>query len=341
MRPTNLLKGIFSSSSVCLGLDIGNFSVKLAQIKKKSLSKERILSFAVAPIKGEKTRDRIIEAIRQACDNLATDSKKVNLSIGGPNIIIRYLVLPWMKEGDLSKALEFELERYIPFKREEAVIDYHVLGKLLNNQIIVLLAAAERWLIQERVNLIKDAGLEPQLINIDAIALTEAFKAASPHAKGAVGFLDIGYRVSKLIVLERDIPYFSRDIEIGEHDIIQTVSEKIGIDFNLAKQWAYYSDDKIKEIAEVTKLTINTLLNELSLSFEYCERNLEKKVGQLYLSGGGSKIKVLLDALEKAQGLKVNNLDPTQGFRLSSSITAEDLKEYAHLLAVAIGLAIS
>lgn len=337
----DLIKGIFSySSPLSIGLDIGNFSVKIAQIKKGYFHREKILSFAVAPIKENRSRDSIIRAIKQAYSNLAAESKKVNLSICGQNIIIRYIVLPTMKEADLSKAVEFELERYVPFKREEVVIDYRVLGEIGNNKIVVLLAAAERRLIQERFNLVKDAGLEPQLINIDALALAEAFKMASPHNKGVSILLDFGYRTTKLVVLQDEIPYFSRDIEIGKFDIIQAIPQDLAGDFDLTKEWEDQPKAKAEEIDKLTQAILNNLVGELSLSFEYCERNLEKKIEKLYLTGGGSKVRILLKFLEKTPNFKINLWNPAQKFRISPSINAEDLKEYNSLLAVAIGLAI-
>lgn len=342
MQLGNFLKRNPFSPRTHIGLDIGNFSVKIAQIKKRNFSKERILSFAIIPIKGEGSPNEIIEAIKEAYKNLAADSKKVNISVSGSNIITRYIILPLMTETDLSQSLEIELERYMPFKKEDAVIDYRVLANLPNNQMIVLLVGVERHFIQERMKLIKDTGLEPQMINIDTFALMEAFLGVSPLPSSPVALLDIGYRLTKLVVMEYDVPYFSRDIETGEYDIFQMISEKMGIDFNQAKEWAYYpKEDKIKEIAEAVRPAFNNLLNELSLSFEYCDRNLEKKVDRLYLSGGGSRIEVLLESLRSIQDLKIDTWDPTQGFKISSSIAAEEIKQYAHLLAVAIGLALT
>ncbi len=343
MQLGNFLKGIsFSEAPAAVGLDIGNFSVKLIQIKKINLGKEKSLSFAVVPIKDDGSPDRIIEAIKQAYKDSRIESKKVNISVCGPNIIMRYIILPLMKENDLSKSLEFELERYMPFKKEDAVIDYHILANLPNNQMLVLLVAVERRLIEERIKLIKDAGLEPQAINVDAFALMEAFLGVMPKPKSVTALLDIGYRLSKLVVLEYDVPYFSRDIEIGEYDIFQMISQKMNLDFNLAKELSYRpKEEKVKEIAESVKPTLDSLLSELSLSFEYCERDLGKKVDQLCLSAGGSKIKFLSESLGNIGDLKIHHWNPIQGFKVTSPLSPEGISEYSHLLAVAVGLALS
>jgi type IV pilus assembly protein PilM len=340
MQPPKFLKDMFYPSTVSIGLDIGSYSVKIAQIKKSGIHKEGLLSFGVVAIKDGGSRTGIIEAIKQAYKKCAADSNKVNMSICGPNVLMRYIILPLMKEKDLAHSLEFELEKYIPYKKEEVVTDYRILAKLSNNKMIVLLVAVERQFIQARVSLVKEAGLEPQLINVDTLALSESFKAYAPGYKGVVAILDVGYHLSKLVVLDNNVPYFSRDIETGEFDVIQTIAEKLSLNFDKAKEIAYNPQDKAEKIAEVIRLTLSSLIDEIYLSFEYCERNLEKRVEHLYFSGGGSKIKLLLDSLRKNPNLKMDLLDPTRGFKISPSVTQEELRESSPLLVVAIGLAL-
>lgn len=335
----NFLKNV-SSSSVKIGLDIGNFSVKIAQIKTPRFSKDKFLSFAVVPISGDRTDAKVIEAIKQAYKNLSADSRQINLSLCGPNIIVRYIILPQMNQKDLAKALSFELEKYVPHKKDSVISESHILANLPNNKSIVLLVVAEKDAIQQKVNLVKEAGLLPCSVNIDSLALSEAFKASLPGAKKTVALLDIGYRLSKLVVLEKDMPYFSRDIATGEFNIIQMISKGMDIDFDTAKQLEYDPQDKGPEITKIIKAELNSLIDEISLSFEYCERNLEIKVDSLFLTGGGARIKFLLESMERIPNLRVGFLNPTASFKVSSSLGAERLKEYSHLLGIAIGLAL-
>ncbi|RJO65202.1 MAG: type IV pilus assembly protein PilM [Candidatus Omnitrophota bacterium] len=339
MESIDFLKDFFVTPSI--GLDIGSFSVKLALIRKTTLKKETFLSVAIAPIKNAPSREGIIEAIKEVFSQVKTDCRKINLSVCGPNVVMRYIILPHMKEKDLFKSLEFELEKYIPYKKEEVMTDYRILAKLANNKILVLLVAVERGFIQERVDLVKELGFEPQLINVDSLALVEAFKATNPSFKGVAAILDIGYKISKLVVLDNDVPYFSRDIETGEYEIAQTISEKFGIPFEKARALAYEPQEKREQVAEAVNLVLSNILEEINLSFEYCERNLEKKVEYMFLSGGGCRISVLFDSFKHMPGLRLEFLDPTRGFKLVPPLTEESIKAHAPLLGVAIGLALS
>jgi len=317
-----------------VGLDIGNFSVKLARVKKGTLG------FSVVPIGNDNSPDKVAEAIKQACKEISLDSKKVNLSVSGAKVTMRYIILPFMRAEELSKALEFEFEKYIPHKKEQYITDYYRLADLANKRMIVLLVASERKFIEDKIAIVKAAGLETKSINVDSLALAEAFKISMPHYKNACAVLDIGYRISKLVIMDNELPYFSRDIETGEYSVAQAISEKTGVDFSHAKEMGYSPGSKLQELTEVSHPELRILLDELSLSFEYCERNLEKKVNQLFVCGGGSENKAIIETLKNMPSVRLDFWNPIRGFKVSSRLASEELEKYARLLAVAIGLAV-
>jgi type IV pilus assembly protein PilM len=341
MQLSNFLKSVMPTTSI--GVDIGSYSVKVAQIKEKRLSDKRSLSFGIKEIKPQKSHEGIVQAIKTVCDEIKIDSNKANLSIYGPDIIMRYITLPALETFDLSHCLEFELERYIPGKQKSnMVIDYKILYRLPNHQMVVLLIALERRVIEERISLIKEAGLLPNSLNVDCLALMEAFKALpTPNKdKDVVAILDIGYLVSKLVVFQDDTPYFSRDIaSSGVYNFLQLMSENMGIELAHAKELLFNPQDKTKEIFEAIKANLNSLIDELRLSFEYCSRNLQKRVNRLFFSGGGSKIKMLNETLTTSLNLKASVLDVTAAFT-TPSLSQDKLRELSHLIPVAVGLAV-
>jgi type IV pilus assembly protein PilM len=329
-------------SNISVGLDIGNFSVKVAQVKQRRLPKEGYLTFGIREIKPEKSHEVIVTAIKEACNDAKIESNKVILSVYGPEIIMRYITLPCLEINELSRCLEFELERYIPGKkRENMVIDYKILYKLLNNQMVVFLIALERKMIEERIGLVKDAGLVASSINVDSLALMNAYNACQLYStdKEVTAILDIGHTASKLVVFQGDTLYFSRDINNGIYDLIRLACERTNMDFNMVNELGPNLADKPKDLYMAIKTNLNGLVDELRLSFEYCWRHLQKKVSQLYLSGGGSKLKMIEEVLSANLSLKTGSLDVTRRFK-TPNVKREDLLEHSSLLTVAIGLAV-
>ena len=330
-------------SDTAIGLDIGTYSIKVAQIRKKRFSHKSFLSFGIKEISEPRSHSSIVSAIKAVCNETRIDSNKVKLSIYGPEIIMRYITLPALESFDLSHCLDFELERYIPGKqRSNMIIDYKILYRLPNNQMVVLLIALDKEIMQERVSLVREAGLDPQSVNVDSLALMEAYKAQGASGKGdeIAAILDIGYSVSKLVVFQADTPYFSRDISTsGVASFLQLVSGHLNLEPAKAREFIFEPGERAKEVFEALRLNLESLRDELRLSFEYCGRNLQKKVSRLYLSGGGSKIKMLAESLSASLNLSALLLDVTGAFVVSSSLSQEKIKELSPLIPVAVGLA--
>ena len=339
-------KEIFSPDKITLsgtfGLDIGAFSVKAVEIKKNWLKKQARLTFAVTDVAEEGSKEAIIAAIKQSVKAAGIDSIRANLSFSGANIITRYMLMPKMPERDLINSLEFELVKHIPTRLEDMVIDYQVLDKALDNQMLVLVVGAERRIIAERIELVKQAGFVVRSVNVDCFAILEVFQRFNiplPKDNGSVALLDIGHRVSKLAVLEGNLLRFSRDIILGGYDLTKAVSERMNTDLKSAEALKRSIKDKSDELSGIAGLSLNGILDELRLSFDYCERMTQKKITRIYLSGGGARLKDIDEFFASGLEMGVSFWNPLGNFQLSASSSKEELEAKSSLLATAIGLA--
>lgn len=333
----NLLS--FATGISAFGLDIGNCNVKAVQLAKKPFSKQYNFTFGIARIAGE---DKINEAIMDAYKEARIAVKDANIAISAPNIIIRYITMPYMEKSSLSRALEFEQDKYIPSKKEEMLIQHSVLGKIPNNQMMILLAAIPRSTIEKYLDIIKATGLTAKSITVDSLALIDSFKEQKQYGKtnDFLAVLDIGFRSSKLIIFKKETPYFSRDIACGGDNFNKSISQKFGIETNQAEKLRHNPpQDKTNDIIDAIKPQLNILFEELRLSFEYCERCLQEKVTRLFLVGGDSKVAPMDNLLSDRLGIKVSHWDPCESLGISPPLE-EKLKESGHLLGVAIGLAL-
>jgi len=336
MFKNNLFTKLFQSAEDTIGLDIGHFSVKAARVNRSA--NKMMLSFGLSVIDQAGSLG-VVNAIKDACSHLSVNTTSVNISVSGPKVIMRYLVLPAMQPRDLTKSLELEIEKYVPYKKEEVLLDYRVVNRLSNNQCVILLIAVERKFVDEKIKLVSDAGFKAGSINVDALSLREVFVAIMPAYKKPVAVLDVGYRLIKLLIMENNLPIFSRDIEVGEYEIAQIISKKLGVDFEQAKIWGGDPETRASDKAILIKKEVNNILSELFLSFEYCERNLGKKIEQLYVAGGGSKLWVLMESLGRFPYLKSEVLDLTQRFKVDAA-QDDTFKNYAYLLPIAVSLAL-
>ena len=155
-------KGIQES----VGLDIGTYSVKVVSLKKEN-GVNLLTGYNVKQIPiGAKTSD-IEQAVKETLEEIDLQPADVNLSISGPNVIVRFVDLPKMNKDQLESALSFEAEKYIPFNINEVVMDSIILGDAEESgQMRVLLSAAKRDLIESRVNLMDKMGIIVNVMRI-------------------------------------------------------------------------------------------------------------------------------------------------------------------------------
>lgn len=336
------ISGTFGKTTVSgtFGLDIGNFSVKAAEIKKKSQ-----LKFAVGDIAEEGQKETVIFAIKQCLRSSGIASQQVNLSLSGTNIITRYMLMPKMSQKELISSLEFELVKHIPTRLEDMLIDYQIIDRALDGQMLVLVVGAEKRIIAEKVELVKQAGLTARSINVDCFAALEAFQRVGPLSfgkdSGSIALLDLGHRASKLVVLEAKLVRFSRDIILGGYDLTKVISERMNIDLKSAKELKHKADiSKSEEAATIMSSSLNSILDEIRLSFDYCERLTQKKISRMYLCGGGARLKGIEGFFASGLEIEVKPWNPLENSHLTISIPKEEIETNGLLSATAIGLAL-
>ena len=94
----------------------------------------------------------------------------------------------------------------------------------------VLLVAAKRELVDNKVGLLQDAGVNPVIIDIDAFALHNAFSYNYPDAQeGIVALVNVGHETTNVNILEDGVPILTRDIPFGSRKIREDLQRERGL----------------------------------------------------------------------------------------------------------------
>lgn len=289
-----------------VGLDIGTSSVKVLALSQQKAGGFQLDFFAVQPVDGERSKEKIVEAIKRAVTSSETRVQSVTISVSGQNVVVRQVLFPKMNENELKSALQFEAEKHIPFGINEVYIDAQVIDQNAEgNKMKVLIVASKKDLVDEYLGYINEAGLEAEAIDCDAIAVTNAFVFNNPGTgkDKTIALLNIGASMTNVCILKNETLNFTRDIPV-----------------------------EVK--------SVDTLENQVRLSFDYYENQFGKGIDGIYASGGGAKETPLLQRFSQAFGLEVSAWDPTKILSVSPKIDAQALKDASGQLAVCVGLAI-
>ncbi|KPK96929.1 MAG: hypothetical protein AMJ95_11680 [Omnitrophica WOR_2 bacterium SM23_72] len=226
------------------------------------------------------------------------------------------------------------------------MLDGYILKEFVkDNKMLVLIAAVKKDLIQQRLKLLEEAGLKANIIDIDSVALVNAFNhnyAQDEFVKDkTIGLLNIGATLSSLNILENNVPRLSRDIQIAGNNFTQKVVEAFGIDFKTAEELKLKPDDEKKNrVASSIEAVLAHLAGEVRVSFDYYESQSAASVSRIFLSGGGSQFIGLKDKLSDLLGIEVQYWDPLKHITISPDMDSQKASSLSTQMAVAVGLAL-
>ena len=325
------------NKKVAFGLDIGSSTVKLVKIR---CEKERVelLDFRCLP-----TQMDITPLIREITTSVGCH--KVNISVSGPGIIIRYVQFPKMNKEDLEQSLHFEAQKHIPFSVDEVFLDSHILkDDLPDNKMLVLLAATKKDFILQRLKSVEEAGVTVALIDIDSLALINAFNfnysdifQEGEMKNKSVALLHLGAQVTCVNILENGSPRLTREIQLGGNQLTQRISESLGLDFKEVEALKS-TPEKNQKINGIIEPILTNLAREVRFSFDYYESQSASNVSKIFIIGGTAKLKGIKESLEGLLNIPVEDWDPLRKIILANSIKTEKIKQYVPQLAVAVGL---
>ncbi len=296
-----------------IGLDVGSASIKaIALGPRKGIGSRPLIGQHLVSLEAGQEADAS-EAIRAALSALKLPSRSVNVAVSGQWVIMRVVEMPVMKPQEVKQALPFEAQRYLPFNVHDVMLDGVVLGSSGPKKNWVLIVACKKELIERRMDGVKRAGCEPALIDVDALALTNAFQASgSGRREGTRALMNVGSQLTNLVILQGEVPYLVRDIPWGADKLVRGVADHLGIEA-AAVGAALVKGELTPDQRSSMELVTQALVDELQLSFDYFENRFGHAPEETFLSGGLGQSAVFLDVLKRHLTQPVTPWTPGRG----------------------------
>jgi type IV pilus assembly protein PilM len=339
------MKNIFSKIKLPLGrdkfsigLDIGTQSIKSVKLKVNGNSAE-LVAFDL-----EESQLDPIDVLKKI--KHAQNADLVNISFCGSSTVIRYVNFLRMSKSELRQALKFEAQKHIPFSLEEVNLDAEILkDDLPDNKMLVLIAALKKESVQQRLKALDGAGLRPNIMDIDSLALVNAFNFNYPKVEIPEGksfcLLNIGATISNVSIIDNAIPRLSRDIHSGGANFTKKLMDAFNLDFKAAEELKLAPDaERANKVKAIVESVLTNLALEIRTSFDYYESQNTSNVVKIFLSGGGSKITGLKEMLAGSLGIEVEFWDAFKQIKINDKIDKAKLNQNAGIFNVAVGLAL-
>jgi type IV pilus assembly protein PilM len=343
--------GLFRRNATTVGLDIGSGLIKLVAISHASggpvLTK---VAFAAVPsdaiVDGEVMDPGIVtESIKGLLASAGLKTRKIVTAVGGRDVIIKKIAMDRMKEAEAREVIRWEAEQHVPFDMDNVELDFQILDPEAEGlQMTVLLVAAKRELVEHKLALLSDVGLEPSVIDIDAFALHNAFEVNYPEAmRGVVGLVNIGHETTNINILDEGVPVLTRDIPIGTRRFKEDLQRERGLSADEA--------DAVLQGKDTASEALDPLLEsrgeELAVGIERAAAFLQSSsrsangLGRIFTTGGGARIPRLNKVLSDRLRIPVQLANPIEKLQVADGVFDRfPVDEVAPLLMLPIGLAL-
>jgi type IV pilus assembly protein PilM len=286
----------------------------------------------------------VADAIRGLFVTGGVKQKSVTTAVGGRDVIVKKIQMDRMKEADAREVIRWEAEQHVPFDMENVELDFQILDPDAEGlQMNVLLVAAKRELVESKMTLLTDAGLQPAVIDVDAFALHNAFEVNYPDdMAGMIGLLNVGHEVTNINILEDGVPILTRDLAIGTRKFREDLQRERGLSAEDA--------DKLLQAFERSPTLdpyVESRGEEMAVGIERAGAFLQTAsrsgtaMAKIYMSGGGSRIPGLGEVLADRLRVTVERANPVKNIKVKDGVfDALPMDEVVPLLMLPVGLAL-
>ena len=345
-----------------LGLDIGSHSIKAVELRASRGGAWKLHRMGIHKLPPETIVDgaimnssAIVEGIRELITRQKIKARDVITSVSGHSVIIKKVSLPSMTEDELIESIQWEAEQYIPFPIGDVFLDTQVLSRAQDDagQMDVLLVAAKKEMVQEYTNVIREAGLNPLIVDVAAFAVENAYEINHENAgsQEIVALVNVGASLVSINILSDGVTAFTRDINMGGNQFTEEIQKKLNVSYEEAEalklggnlSGTHSTTEAIvpQEVGSILRSTAESLAVEIQRSIDFFLATASGlKLTRLYLSGGTAKIVGLSESLQTMLQTQVEVADPFKSLAVSSKDFDPDyLRDIAPMVTVAVGLA--
>ena len=310
-----------------VGLDIGSSAIKVAEMQRSG-NRWHLLHVGIQPLVPDavvdgqiKQPELVTQAIKELLASSGITTKQTALSLGGASVITKKIQMASMTELDLEDQIALEAEEYIPFDIEEVHLDFQILSQQ-DEGMEVLLTACKKEVIHNHTEVIRQAGLQPQVCDLDLFCLINAYTTfvqpfipagglrlpttktsnkttdsgdGSSQEMGTTVIVNLGAAFLNIaMITPHGLPGYIRDHALGGRQLIQEIKTRYDMSWAEAEQWLIVPEQSEKGHSVSVDLQTEAIAPFLEQVVQQIRQaisfhrtgNLEQPVTAICLAGG-------------------------------------------------------
>lgn len=332
------------------GLDIGTTEIKVAWIGRQGNNYVYKSCLSVPTptqsMASESSFDH--QEIAKIINKLVIDAKistnSVNISLPESKVFTKVIDMPAISEKELSNAIYWEAEQYIPAPLETITLDWSILRKPTapGQKMQVLLVGAPTDLIKKYQSILGMAGL--QVASVDTEALSVIRSIVSNDNFPTTLIANIGAMTTSLVIIQKGIIVFNYSIPLGGIAMSRAIAADFGFSQEQAEEYkkTYGLSDRNfgGKVGAAIQPILTGMITEVKKAIAfYADRyKNESPITQTLLTGGSSNLPGIVVYFAQNIGTETSMGNPWNLLNIQN--VPKEMEGRGPQFAVAIGLAL-
>ena len=318
-----------------LGVELANKEIRLVQVSSNKANQWVLDKLYIHPVEVSddstpiENADKFSEELKLAIQKYKISSPNVAISIPVTSAIIRVVTAPLMNDEELGKAIETNSLWENLVQLTDNLEDYSIFHQVINrnqkdNTMDILFVASKLTDINSYTSIIKNAGLNPVIIDVKCFALKSAVDQSNqltnrPEDANLTAVLEFGLDENYLMILFDNNPIIT-DIFIRGQD----------------RKILQESQD-----AEEKEGLVRRYVTQVKQAIQDFETKYEKRIRNIKVVSDIESVEDYLASFRKSlMNVGFNTFDPTEGLKIpSQNQQILDNKVNKSYLSTSIGLA--
>jgi len=332
------------------GLDIGTTTIKMVSLsagKNGFVLDASIIS--PMPAKGMASEspldeEEMAQAIKKAVRDAGISSKFANVSLPETLVYTKVIEMPALSDKELSSAIYWEAEQYIPIPLSNITFVWSVLKRpekaTIADKMEVLMVGAPTTVVNKYRKIVGMAGFTINSMETQILSAIRAIVTGPEFPPSLL--VDIGEISTTLAIVKNGVMIFTYTTPTGGGAISRAIAGAFGLSLKEAEEYkkTYGFADRVfgGKISQAAQPILMTILTEVkkALSF-YAQKYKDEPIRQILLSGGTAKLPGL--NIFFANNCGIETVIATPWKRLASQTIPKPILDNGPEYTIAAGLA--
>ncbi|GAB4027082.1 MAG: type IV pilus assembly protein PilM [Candidatus Microgenomates bacterium] len=336
-------------SSQYFGLEFGSSSIKVAQVTVTGPKAFVVTALGSGPnsagsldFADPMISQKIAASLKKVLTESGIKEKRVVVAIPESHVFSRIIEMPPMSEAELTSAISWEAEQFVPIPIADVELDYSIVDSGSSNKdkkMLVYMVAAPKKKLQSMVDFLINVGLDPIAVESEMVAIARSLSYLP--SVGPTLILSLGALSTLIGILKGSSLLFSYVTQVGGVALTRSLSQSLTLPLPQAEEYkkTYGVDPNHLEgkVRRGLLIGLSQIVDEMRKAMEYYATTHNERIGRILLTSGGAYLPGLVTYLtEEFGGVEVVVADPLSVGKAARGLMIP--KDRAHM-AVALGLA--